>query len=789
MPADLQTWELGHAKIRLRTDLRFSLHRRGGWDWYVIEDDSRGQYFRVSLSEYAFLSLLDGKRTLDQAQSDLASLPGCYTIDEHQATNITKLIIDAGLAESFVSHSQRATSRARENAQQHILLSYLNPIAWRIPLFNPDRLFTLLHRWTRLVPGWVFAVVLLAVCVVGALQLLIRWRDFHQDRLTSFSANDALWLCLAWFLMKGLHETAHGVTCKRYGGRVPSFGVMLLLLIPLPYVDVTSSWRFTYKWQRMLTAAAGMLAEVFIASCAAIVWCAAKPGPLQYHASNLILAGSINTLFFNLNPLMRLDGYHIVTDLLDMPNLYTHGRQSMKSFFKTIFFGTRFQAPEQTSLTRWGLVICYGLSAFLWQFLVCVGLGITAANLFPGIGLMLVFLASLAWIGIPLWKLIRMLFCRQLAESLNRTQFAMMTAAIFMIMTVVLMLPAPATVRAPMVIRQDLLTLRAQASGKVGKIHHYHGTQVRKGDLLITLVNPELTKELHQTKLELRSSQTQADHYLAEGDIELWQITQETIQGLKQRHEELNYLCSSLEVRASVDGVVLLNDYVNMLGQFVLPGDDLLSLRRIDRCQAIALVAQADAQWLGSVKNPKVSVMVWGQGGRRIPFKLATIHPRASFDLPHAAFASTVGGPISVLDRQQATGARDNRYDSFLASSSQIQAESHFSDRSAAAFGQEMRQLSSNARSNQSLHSLKSSLRTVQPYVQVEASLEPGMAAEIPVNGMPGTNKPALLVQASLLDGQSGVMFVSGRETTLGSYLGYEIRRWIQESLTVSHGL
>lgn len=168
---------------------------------------------------------------------------------------------------------------------------------------------------------------------------------------------------------------------------------------------------------------------------------------------------------------------------------------------------------------------------------------------------------------------------------------------------------------------------------------------------------------------------------------------------------------------------------------------------------------------------------------------MESIHPRASFDLSHAAFAATVGGPISVLDRQQATGARDNRHDSFLANNSQIQADSRLSDRSAAAFGREVLQQSSTARSSQTLHSLKSSLRTVEAYVQVEASLESGMAAGTYVDGMPATNDPTLPLQASLLDGQTGILFVSSRETTLGSYLAHGIRRWVRARFTVSHGL
>ena len=124
-----------------------------------------------------------------------------------------------------------------------------------------------------------------------------------------------------WVVLKLIHELAHSLVCKKYGGRVASCGILVLLMIPMPYVDVTSSWRFENKWKRILTSAAGMLSEVFVAAIACYVWANSQPGPIQYHAGNVIITASLHTLLFNINPLMRFDGYYMLADWLEIPNL------------------------------------------------------------------------------------------------------------------------------------------------------------------------------------------------------------------------------------------------------------------------------------------------------------------------------------------------------------------------------------------------------------------------------------------------------------------------------------
>lgn len=771
---DTQTLELGNAKVRLRSDLRFTLHHGVSSRWYVVEDDARGQYFRIGPAEYAFLSLLDGKRTLDEAQADLASIPGGFALDEQQANGVAKWMIDSGLAESYASNDEPKVSEVLQSARNSQVASWLNPICWRVPLFNPDGLLTAAHRKARWLFGLPILVIWTTAVIVAISVFSLHWRDFQFDRLSAFSTYDAFWLVVAWLAMKLLHESAHGLTCKHYGGRVPQFGIMFLLFVPLPYVDVTSSWRFAHKLQRALTAAAGMLAEAFVAAIAAIIWCRAEPGPLQYHAGNIILAGTINTLVFNLNPLMRFDGYHILADFLDMPNLYGRARQTIKGVSKWVFFGTRFDPPNEPTWIRRQFLYLYGVAALVWQVLICIALVVAAANIFPGIGFALALLSLVAWLGIPIWKLARYITRYDNLELPNRRRFVLICGGLLAAGWLLLLAPAPPTIRAPIVVRQDIVAIRAKSEGRIAKVHCNSGERAAQGDLLVTLTNPELETQLRQLEIDILSIGAEADKFLADGDIELLQIAQEHLRGLLSRSKELRYLVESLAVRAEAEGIVLIQDASNLEGQYVQTGEEILNLCCSETCRAVALVAQADARWLQTANDSELSVMIWGQGGKRIPSTLAQVHPRASFDLPHAAFASTLGGAVSVLDRREANNARDNRSDSLLASGSQQLIDRSISENNSRA-GVESDLQATSGRARQSLNDVARSLRTVQPQVQVEVTLSPEFIQKSCTN--------------ELHDGQTGILFASSRRMTLGSYFAESISGWFQEQFTVSHGL
>ena len=265
------TLEFGQARLKLKEALRFDMRQSGDSVAWICEDEVTGRFFQVGLPQYTFLTMLDGQRTVATALMKTSTLLREHAIDETEAANICKWAIESGLVETEAGSSAARRTEQIEQFQKQQMASWLNPMMLRVPLFDPDKLIEKATNLFGFLVSPFGMLVWLVVVITGFFQLLMHREEFYS-RVSSFSASDIIWIALTSIVLKIIHEFAHGITCKKYGGRVKSCGILFLLMIPMPYVDVTSSWRFSNKWQRILTSAAGMLSEIFIAAIACMVW-------------------------------------------------------------------------------------------------------------------------------------------------------------------------------------------------------------------------------------------------------------------------------------------------------------------------------------------------------------------------------------------------------------------------------------------------------------------------------------------------------------------------------------
>lgn len=324
------TVEIMSMLVKLREDLAISQQAYRGETCYVIEDPLSSRFYRVGLAEYTLLSLLDGQTTIAEALGKTAAVMGPLALTEQDTAALCKWLIDSELASTQQSSRAGRLLEVADRSSWQKTAARLNPIFQRFPLFNPD-------PWTaRLIPftSWMFSGPAVAVWFLtvtyGVNCFWSRWDSFNAQSSTIFARGNWIWLLVSWLLLKLIHESAHALACKRYGGTVGEAGILFILLAPLPYVDVTSAWRFDSKWKRIITSAAGMYAELFIAGCAAIVWSRTDAGLLHQHAQNVMITASAMTVLFNANPLMRFDGYYMLADWLELPNLATHGTSTLR---------------------------------------------------------------------------------------------------------------------------------------------------------------------------------------------------------------------------------------------------------------------------------------------------------------------------------------------------------------------------------------------------------------------------------------------------------------------------
>ncbi|QEG24333.1 efflux RND transporter periplasmic adaptor subunit [Mariniblastus fucicola] len=721
------TLEFGQARLKLKESLRFDMRQSGNSVSWICEDEVTGRFFQLGLPQYTFLTMLDGQRTVSTALMKTATLLREHAIEESEAANVCKWAIESGLVETESGNSAARRKEQHQQIQKQQLVSWLNPMMIRIPLFDPDQMIEKAAKLFGFLVSPMGFLLWLVVVIAGFFQLLMNWDQFFVNRVSSFSASDLLWIALTSLVLKLIHEVAHGVVCKKFGGRVKSCGILVLLLIPMPFVDVTSSWRFPSKWQRILTSAAGMISEIFIAAIACLVWASSSPGPLQYHAGNVIITATLLTLLFNVNPLMRFDGYYMLSDWLEIPNLSTHGRQWLKGAFKRLFFGSQKPTVKETGF-RGFFVKTYGVLAMMWFFSIAVGLSLGASSLLEGFGLIIAIIGLLLWIGVPVWKLAKYVIHGTETENPNRVWFATASAITAACLVGFLMLcPAPSVVSAPIVIDYDPLTVvRAKASGFANTIHVTDGQWVEAGDLLMTLENPELQLDLTSLLIDLRISTIRAQALLTREQLGELKLENEAIESMHKRRRELEEQIANLNVVATQSGTVLAADLHADTGKYFRPGDEILSIGNDEKIHAIALTRQQDIEWIEQRDAVEVELRIWGRSeDELIAGQIKHVHPRARDDLPHEAFAATAGGPLAVVPREQVEDSSESN---------------------------------------------NGEMKLTEPRVPLEIEL-------------------ARSDRQTLLPGQAGQILVRAREQNMGTYLAQNFVRFVKRNNLRTHGL
>jgi putative peptide zinc metalloprotease protein len=578
--------EIANLRLMVRGGLRFELQEQGVDRYFVIHDETTSDYFQIGVPEYALISLLDGQTSLHQAIEETAGRLGADALTIRDAIRIGQWLVESGLA-SVVDDSGKRIHNADQwlqqtvsQSQQHAVAS-LNPLFLKIPLGNPQPLISALAPLV----GWscskAFAVVWFAVVSLAATLLLSHSTEFFSATQQVFSANSWVWLLGTLVVLKVIHELAHGLFCHRFGGQVRKAGIVLILLIPMPFVDVTSCWGFNSKWKRIAVAAAGMYAEIFVAAVAAIVWTQTSDPVLKFHLFNVMLLGSITTVLFNANFLMRFDGYYILSDLVGIPNLYQKGQQFVNGVGSRWLLGDRKPSANEVSTFRERITIRgYGVAALVWRVLICVSLTILATALFYGFGVALAILAIMMWVGTPLCRMIARWRDPAVETRANKAWISFVTLPVVVVCVLaVLVLPWPVQVSAPAIVEFDSPSIvRAEAAGFVSAVHVQVDQQVEQGDVLVELENRELDAELSELQLEHDKSLIRSRSFHRDQDIAAYQAENAARDAIADQIEELQHKRRSLTLVAATSGRVLASNLDTLPGQFLPAGNSVLQI-------------------------------------------------------------------------------------------------------------------------------------------------------------------------------------------------------------------
>ena len=593
-----ETIDLANLRLRLRRGLNFELQEQGNIQCYVVHDETSSNYFQIGIPEYAFLSVFDGKTTLQQAVQETALRLGKDALSIRDAVRLAQWLIESGLANAVDESGTPLTNALSliekiETQNEQKIVSQLNPLFIRLPLRNLHVLFDALTPIFCWMKSKTFFVIWSFVVAFAMARVFQQPEQLANDALGLLAANAWIWLLLTLAGLKVVHELAHGVFCQSWGGRVKQTGIVFILFIPMPYVDVTSCWSFPSKWKRIAVSAAGMYIEIFLAAVAAILWSYSHDPITKFHLFNVMVLGSLTTVMFNANFLMRFDGYYILSDLIEIPNLYQKGQQFVNMLGRRFLLGTKSASNLNfTASDIW--IRLYGIAAFVWRVTVCVSLTVIAAALFYGFGLGLAILGLGIWLGIPIARFWSR--CNDPVDNFspNYAWIGLVSApAAIAIAFSVFWSPWPVPVSAPaMVEYKDVEFIRADAGGFVESIFVSDGQFVQAGDLLVELENVELKARLRDLQLEREKSFIRSRQFHDQRKLASYQSELASREAIEVQISEIQAQLLSLQLTATQSGVVAGNQLDQLPGQYVSSGASLMQIIKPEQKKITACVEQ-----------------------------------------------------------------------------------------------------------------------------------------------------------------------------------------------------
>ena len=637
---------------RLRSHVQIHRHDYRGQTWYILQDRSTEKYHRFSPAAYLFIGLMNGKRTIQELWDLATSRLGDDAPGQEEVVQLLSQLHTADAIQCDVPPDTAELLQRRERQQRKIWQKRLFSIfAWQFPLFDPERFLQAGVGVVRPFVSWWGALLWLALVVPAVVLAAVHWSDLTKDVLDQLMAPQNL--VVLWLLfptIKVLHEFGHAFAVKVFGGEVHEMGVMLLVLTPVPYVDASGSSAFRSKWHRILVGGAGMGVELILASLAMCVWLSAEPGTVKVLAYNTILIAGISTVIFNANPLLRFDGYYMLADYLEIPNLRSRANQYLGYLCERYLFGRKeAQAPPSARGERpW--FVTYSITSFVYRIFVVVAILLFLTDQFLVLGVIFAILTGLTWIAFPIGKGLGYLFGSPRLRRARPRALSVTAAVVAVIVGLVCLAPVPFRTRAEGVVWiPDEAFVRAAQDGFVQEVVTKPGSRVRVGDVLVVCHDPELKAEERLLAARLQEVLSRIRQKVPE-DLVKAQMLEEERRYFQESWRQTREKLGELVIRSRAEGTFVLVKAEDLPGRFVKKGELLGHVVELSTLTVRAVVEQTDIDLIRH-ETQQVDVRIAERLADTLPARMTRLVPAASEELPSPALGSEGGGVVPMDPR------------------------------------------------------------------------------------------------------------------------------------------
>ena len=558
--------------VRMRPDLTVKQQRYHGRSYWVVKDPVGLNYFRFQDEEWAILQMIDGQRSLDEIKDKFEEEfpPQKITLEELQ--QFLGMLHRSGLIVVGVPGQGRQLRKRRdERRRKEILAACTNILCIRFKGIDPERALNWLYPCVR----WLFSPITLTFCVllaISALSLVLAEFDTFREKLPAFrdffTPANAILLAISLGFTKVLHELGHGMTCKHFGGECHEIGIMILVLTPCLYCNVSDSWMLPNKWHRAAIGAAGIFVEVTLASIATFIWWFTAPGLLHYLCLNVMFISSVSTIMFNANPLLRYDGYYILSDVVEIPNLRQKATSILTRKMGQWFLG--LEPPEDPFLPErnQAFFALYTVAAVVYRWFILASILFFLYKVFEPYGLAIIGrgIAAMSIYGLlfqPIVKLCKFFYVPGRIHKVKKPRMFATLAGIAVIVAAVVFVPLPHSVLCTLEIQaRDAASVYVTAAGTLEEISVEPGQRVEEGDRLARLDSIELELEFlrleserEQKAIHLENVKRQSISNPVSG-MRIGEL-EESLQRIEEQLAEKKQDLDRLQLQAPIAGTVL----------------------------------------------------------------------------------------------------------------------------------------------------------------------------------------------------------------------------------------
>lgn len=616
---------------------------------WTLHDPVRNRFFSL---DWPTLEILH-RWALDAPEAILAEIAADTTLhlELEDIERVTRFLIDnqlvrppeQGCARQFAERLDKMEGSRFKWLLHHYLF-------FRVPLVRPD---AWLDRWQGVAALFYtrqFLIFTLVALLFGLGQVIRHWEVFVASLVDTFNWEGLTAYGVALIVVKLVHELGHAFTAKRFGCRIPSMGVAFLVLWPMAYTDTNETWRLTSRYQRLLVASAGIVTELIIAAWATLAWALLPDGALRSAAFVLATTSWVATLAINASPFMRFDGYFILSDALEIPNLHERSFALARWRLRELLFALGEDKPEFFSPRKELGLILFAWAVWIYRLVVFLGIAVLVYHFFVKLVGILLFLVEIVWfVTLPVWHELKA--WKERWPRIRRSRRAGHSSLALATLLALTVTPWPTRIQTSGLLHPaETWPIFAPTGAQISHTGLQEGLSVATGTLLIELAAPELASRIEaaQARLERLRWQAATAGFDADSRAHL-QSSQQERETAEAELASLKEEATRYAPRAPFAGIVRDVDPDLADGQWVSRNEKLAVLVSQGR-QLVETYLDEDA--VKRVQAGDAGLFITdSRAGQAVHLTVTRVDTDATRVLPNRMLAAQTGGHILTRER------------------------------------------------------------------------------------------------------------------------------------------